>query len=121
MIALVHAGVQKERGNAAIVERVVIGIAPHRVVAADIDETPQKTELPRVLAMRLAHAKASAVPADGGCVLAADTVVALGRRILPKAETEADARRWANGLSVSCMRPVLSVGFAPSTPMKDAR
>ena len=76
-----------------------IGIAPHRVVAADIDETPEKTELPRVLAMRLAHAKASAVPADGGCVLAADTVVALGRRILPKAETEADARRCLGLLS----------------------
>ena len=69
-----------------------IGITPHRVMAADIDETPKKTELPRVLAMRLAHAKASAVPAEGDCVLAADTVVALGRRILPKAETEAEAR-----------------------------
>ena len=76
-----------------------IGIVPQRVVAADIDETPKQTELPRILAMRLAHAKASAVAADGACVLAADTVVALGRRILPKAETEAEARRCLNLLS----------------------
>ena len=76
-----------------------IGIAPQRVVAPDIDETPKKTEAPRVLAMRLAHAKASAVAAEGGCVLAADTVVALGRRILPKAETLAEARRCLTLLS----------------------
>lgn len=68
-----------------------IGITPDDVIAADIDETPLKKETPRMLAMRLARAKAEAVKADGR-VLAADTVVAVGRRVLPKAETEAQAR-----------------------------
>jgi len=69
-----------------------IGITPDEVVAADIDETPLKGETPRLLALRLARAKAEAVDAEGAIVLAADTVVALGRRILPKAESEAEAR-----------------------------
>ncbi|OYW83251.1 MAG: septum formation protein Maf [Asticcacaulis sp. 32-58-5] len=68
-----------------------IGIVPDRVVAADLDETPLKLETPRELAGRLSRAKAKAVfeaqelPAF---VLAADTVVCVGRRILPKAETD---------------------------------
>ncbi|MBT4888611.1 MAG: septum formation protein Maf [Rhodospirillales bacterium] len=64
-----------------------IGIVPDAVVPADIDETPKRTELPRVLAARLALAKAQAVAANHkGCfILAADTVVACGRRVLPKA------------------------------------
>ncbi len=53
-------------------------------MAAHIDETPHRDENPRLYALRMAHEKASAVPADG-FVLAADTVVALGRRILPQA------------------------------------
>jgi septum formation protein len=71
-----------------------IGRTPDRVIPADIDETPHPRELPRVLAVRLAHAKARAVAAQapGAIVLAADTVVACGRRILPKAESEAEAR-----------------------------
>jgi septum formation protein len=69
-----------------------IGITPDAVVATDIDETPLKGETPRLHALRLAHAKAEAVEADGAVVLAADTVVAVGRRILPKAETEQQAR-----------------------------
>jgi septum formation protein len=68
-----------------------IGITPDEVIAADIDETPLKEETPRALALRLARAKAEAVKADGR-VLAADTVVAVGRRVLPKAETEGEAR-----------------------------
>ncbi len=81
-----------------------IGIVPDQVAPADIDETPKKAELPRPLALRLAHAKADAVAADAvaadpGCVLAADTVVALGRRLLPKAETEDAARRCLELLS----------------------
>ena len=70
-----------------------IGIVPDRVVSPDIDEAPLRDELPRQHAQRLARAKATAVAAPGCYVLAADTVVAAGRRILPKAETEADARR----------------------------
>ncbi|HYD73525.1 MAG TPA: Maf family nucleotide pyrophosphatase [Candidatus Binatia bacterium] len=68
-----------------------IGVTPDEVIAADIDEAPLKKETPRALALRLACAKAEAVIADGR-VLAADTVVAVGRRVLPKAEMEKDAR-----------------------------
>ena len=70
-----------------------IGIVPDRIVAADIDETPLRDESPRCHALRLARAKAAAVAAPGSHVLAADTVVAVGRRILPKAETADEARR----------------------------
>ena len=71
-----------------------LGITPARVIATDIDETPLKAEVPRALAARLSLAKAAAaVPlAEGALVLAADTVVGVGRRILPKGETEAEAR-----------------------------
>lgn len=68
-----------------------IGVTPDEVVATDIDETPLKKETPRALALRLARMKADAVNAEGR-ILAADTVVAVGRRVLPKAETEAEAR-----------------------------
>ncbi len=73
-----------------------IGLTPDAVVPADIDETPLPAELPRDAVRRLSRAKAAAVAAAGCFVLAADTVVACGRRILPKAESEADAR--------SCLR-----------------
>src|SRR5581483_9156423 len=68
-------------------------IVPDRVVSPDIDETPLRDEAPRDHALRLARAKADAVAEPGCFVLAADTVVAVGRRIQPKTETEADARR----------------------------
>lgn len=69
-----------------------IGVTPDKVVATDVDETPLPKERPRDLALRLAKLKAAAVDGAGAIVLAADTVVAVGRRILPKAETEAEAR-----------------------------
>ncbi len=69
-----------------------IGVVPDRVVATDIDETPHRDEVPRLYAERLAREKAEAGAAAGSFVLAADTVVAVGRRILPKAETEVQAR-----------------------------
>lgn len=69
-----------------------IGVTPDEILAADIDETPLPKETPRALALRLARAKAAAVNAGAARVLAADTVVALGRRLLPKAESEAEAR-----------------------------
>ena len=68
-----------------------IGIVPDAIRAPDIDETPRRRELPRALAMRLARAKAEAAATDGSFVLAADTVVAVGRRVLPKAETQDQA------------------------------
>lgn len=72
-----------------------VGLVPDRVCPADLDETPLPRELPRDHAHRLAEAKAETVAASQpGCfVLAADTVVAVGRRILPKAETPDEARR----------------------------
>jgi septum formation protein len=76
-----------------------IGIEPAEVVAAEVDETPLKGETPRLAALRLARAKAEAVTAPGSIVIAADTVVAVGRRILPKAESEAEARRCLELLS----------------------
>jgi septum formation protein len=71
-----------------------IGIVPDMVDAAELDESPLKAELPPHHAARLAVAKAAHVAArhPGAFVLAADTVVAVGRRILPKAEDEASAR-----------------------------
>lgn len=71
-----------------------IGLRPDLVVPADIDETPRKKETPRSLAVRLAETKAECVAKEhaDAYVLAADTVVAVGRRILPKTEDEAAAR-----------------------------
>ncbi len=75
-----------------------IGVTPEVIAAADIDETPLIHETPRALALRLAVAKAEAF-AGGGFVLAADTVVAAGRRILPKAETDDEVRACLKLLS----------------------
>jgi septum formation protein len=71
-----------------------IGLVPERIAPADIDETPQRGERPGHLARRLAIQKGEAARArlQGMFVIAADTVVGVGRRILPKAETESDAR-----------------------------
>jgi septum formation protein len=68
-----------------------LGLAPDIVSPSDIDEAPRKGELPRTYALRMGREKALAVDAPG-FVLAGDTVVAVGRRILPKTETEAEAR-----------------------------
>lgn len=78
-----------------------IGITPDRIEPADIDETPDSRELPRVYAKRMAQAKATAVGVAGGnnFVLAADTVVACGRRILPKAEDQETAANCLQFLS----------------------
>jgi len=78
-----------------------IGVTPETVDPAHIDETPRPGELPRPHAVRLARAKAEVVAArhPGSFVLAADTVVAAGRRILPKTEDEASARRCLQFLS----------------------
>ncbi len=69
-----------------------IGVTPDAVVPAEIDETPRPRELPRAYAIRIADEKAAAVAAPHCLTLAADTVVAVGRRILPKTEIEAEAR-----------------------------
>jgi septum formation protein len=69
-----------------------IGIVPDQVVSPDIDETPARDELPRPYAVRMARAKAMAVGSPDHLVLAADTVVAAGRRILPKADSAEQVR-----------------------------
>jgi len=79
-----------------------IGVKPDAVKPADIDDTPLKAELPIAYARRMAAGKAAAAAAaaePGALVLAADTVVAAGRRILPKAEDAAQARRCLELLS----------------------
>lgn len=76
-----------------------IGVRPDEVMPADIDETPFHQERPAEYARRMASQKANHIAGilagagASGFVLSGDTVVALGRRILPKAETEAEARR----------------------------
>ena len=78
-----------------------IGIEPDLVAPAEIDETPQEKERPRQLALRLALGKGRAAKAahSKDFILSADTVVACGRRILPKAETEGQARDCLDLLS----------------------
>lgn len=87
-----------------------IGIEPEHLVPAHLDETPEKGELPRKLAARLAQSKAKMTQhkarqagiADNALVLGADTVVAVGRRILPKAivmEEAATSLRLLSGRS----------------------
>jgi septum formation protein len=83
------------------------GIEPDALQPADIDEIPKRGELPRACANRLARAKAeaalSAVRLDeelrGAYIVAADTVVAVGRRILPKAELLDEAAQCLRLLS----------------------
>lgn len=78
-----------------------IGIVSDEIVSADVDETPWENEKPAEYAKRMADLKLHAVAPKfpSATVLAADTVVAVGRRILPKAEDEATARRCLNLLS----------------------
>ncbi|WP_439567839.1 Maf family protein [Sphingopyxis sp.] len=77
-----------------------IGVTPTRIASPDIDETPLKGELPRDYVARLARGKALAVArAADEVVLAGDTTVAIGRRVLEKPADEADLRRMLGLLS----------------------
>jgi septum formation protein len=91
------------------------GIVPDAVVAADIDESPRKGELPRVHVQRLALEKARAVAETlrdpNTLVLGADTVVALGRRILPKAQADDEVRECLNLLSGRSHQVLTSVAI----------
>lgn len=72
-----------------------LGVTPDRIVAPDIDETPLKAELPRDYVLRMAQQKAAAVPrADDELLIAGDTIVAVGRRILGKANNEQEQREF---------------------------
>lgn len=74
-----------------------IGIEPARVFAPDIDETPRADEVPRAYALRMALSKLT--PDDSAYVIAADTVVSAGRRILHKTATAAEAETYLRLLS----------------------
>src|SRR3546814_694194 len=78
-----------------------IGVVPDAVIPAEIDEIPKKGDLPVHHAVRMAAEKAAAVHARevDALILAADTVVAVGRRILPKTAHEGEARRALTLLS----------------------
>ena len=96
-----------------------VGITPDRIVPADIDETPLKGETPPRLAERLARTKAETVAAaePEAFVLAADTVVAVGRRLLEKPADEAEARRFLSLLSGRNHR--VFTGVALKAPGRD--
>jgi septum formation protein len=91
-----------------------LGVEPARIASPDIDETPRKAEVPRAYALRLAVEKARAVArAEGEAVLAGDTTVALGRRILSKAESAEEQRgmlRLMSGRRHECISSVCVIG-----------
>ena len=91
-----------------------IGIRPDATLPAEIDETPRPGELARACALRLAAAKAEAIPAGDAVVLAADTIVAVGRRILGKPASAAEAEAFLRLLSGRRHRVV--TGVALRTP-----
>ena len=89
-----------------------LGVVPDRIAPADIDESPAPGELPRPYVQRMAREKAAAVADGSGWVLAGDTVVAAGRRILPKAEDEEMARRCLQLLSGRRHRVLSAIALA---------
>jgi septum formation protein len=91
-----------------------IGVRPEAVIPADIDESVRKGELPRAHALRLAREKADAVATGhpDALVLGADTVVAVGRRILPKVQDEETLRACMKLLSGRRHRVLTGVALA---------
>jgi septum formation protein len=89
-----------------------IGVVPDEIAPADIDETPSKDEVPRPYCTRIALAKAAAVEAEpDAIVLAADTTVALGRRILGKPLDAGEAARFLRMLSGRRHRVITAVAL----------
>ena len=92
-----------------------IGAEPSRIAAPDVDEDPRKLELPRPYVLRIAADKAHAVErAADEIVLAGDTTIAVGRRILAKPEDEADLRRMLallSGRRHHCYSAVCVIGL----------
>ncbi len=95
-----------------------VGLVPDRVLPAEIDEAPRRAELPAAYAARMAREKCAQVSRQCGAqrVLAADTVVAAGRRILGKPADAAAARRCLNLLSGRRHRVVGAVALAIPDP-----
>ena len=90
-----------------------VAIVPSDIQPADIDETPHKGEQPRIYAERLGREKAQAVHTSGQFTLAGDTVVSVGRRILPKAETADEVEaclRLMSGRAHHVMTSVCVIG-----------
>ena len=100
-----------------------IGVAPDETAPAGVDETPLSRETPRAYATRIAATKADAIAAKrpDAFVLAADTVVACGRRILPKAETAEEAGACLDLLSGRSHRVYTGVVLAGPGPARRAR
>jgi septum formation protein len=100
-----------------------VGLAPGLVDPTEIDETPRAGELARPLALRLAREKAAVAARrhPEAFVLAADTVVAVGRRLLGKPEDEADAARMLGLLSGRAHRVLTAVAAAAPDGRKGAR
>jgi septum formation protein len=100
-----------------------IGVHPDAVISAEIDESPKSKETPRQLAIRLAAEKAARVAASepDAFVLAADTVVAVGRRVLPKVADEAEGRRCLELLSGRAHRVLTGVAVEAPGGRRAAR
>ncbi|MCB8880975.1 septum formation protein Maf [Acidisoma cellulosilytica] len=98
-----------------------LGLTPDLIRTPDVDETPVRGELPRVYAKRIAQAKALAVAGSlpDNLILAADTVVSVGRRILPKAETEEQARQCLGFLSGRRHRVLTAVVLAEDGKLRE--
>lgn len=101
-----------------------IGIVPDRIEAAALDESPRQNESPRGCVARLARMKAEAVAArceSPALVLGADTIVAVGRRILPKAEDRATAESCLRMLSGRRHTVLTAVSLVPSAHWPEGR
>ena len=100
-----------------------IGVSPDAVIPSDLDETPRRAESPRALALRLATEKAEASAAvarkreelEGALTLAADTVVSVGRRVLPKAEIADEAEDCLRLLSGRAHRVYTGLALVTAT------
>ncbi|KXV57333.1 septum formation inhibitor Maf [Acetobacter tropicalis] len=101
-----------------------LGLTPDRVFPANIDETPQRDEQPRPYVRRMAAEKAAAIAhqiTEPALVLGADTVVALGRRILPKAEDRETARKCLTLLSGRRHTVLTALRCVPTAAWPDGR
>jgi septum formation protein len=100
-----------------------IDITPDRIDPAELDERPKRDETPRRLALRLAEEKAAHVAARqaGAFVVAADTVVCVGRRVLPKVETQDEARACLALLSGRAHRVDTGVAVVSPTGQSASR
>jgi len=106
-----------------------IGIAPDAVIPSDLDETPRRSESARALAERLAREKAQASAdaarrmngLEGALTLAADTVVCVGRRILPKAEIADEAEDCLRLLSGRAHRVYTGLALLTASGAKRSR